>query len=130
MTAPADLEPPEGLGFGFGLVLGSGLGLGWSGSTCKVGIDVTHSAQSFLQDAAAHGAGGGLCTRVFVTLSWHPLRGRHGSGLPGALTVTVTCGGQCCEPQTDIPFFEIDRKRPFLGRFFGCQNRPKPETDY
>ena len=50
MTAPADLEPPKGLGLG----LGSGLGLSWSGSTCKVEIDGTRPAQSFVQDAAAH----------------------------------------------------------------------------
>ena len=50
MTAPADFEPPKGFGFG----LGSDLGLDWSGSTCKVEIDDTRPAQSFVQDAAAH----------------------------------------------------------------------------
>ena len=44
MTASADLEPPTGLGFG----IGSGLGLGWSGSTCKVEIGDTRTAQSFV----------------------------------------------------------------------------------
>ena len=52
VTTPADLEPPKALGLGLGL--GSGLGLGWSGSTCKVEIDDTRPAQSFVQGATAH----------------------------------------------------------------------------
>ena len=44
MTAPADLEPPEGLELG----LGSGLGLGWTGPTSKVEIDDIRPAQSFV----------------------------------------------------------------------------------
>ena len=55
VTAPADLEPPEGLGFGFGL--GLGLGSGRSGPTCKDKIEDTRPAQSFVQDAAAHTTG-------------------------------------------------------------------------
>ena len=66
-TAPAHLEPPKGsgLGLGLGLGLGSGLGLGWSGSTCKVGIDGTRPAHSFVQDAAAHS--GHLLPRIFFS---------------------------------------------------------------
>ena len=51
MPAPADLEPPKGLGLGLGL--GFRLWSGWSGPKCKVEIDHTPSAQSFLQDAPA-----------------------------------------------------------------------------
>ena len=43
MAAPADLEPPNGLGFGIGL--GIGLGLGWGlGRRALVAIDDARSA--------------------------------------------------------------------------------------
>ena len=50
MAAHADLEPPKGLEFELGL----GLGSGWSRPTCKVEIDHTRPAQSFLPTSPAH----------------------------------------------------------------------------
>ena len=48
MAAPANLESPKGLGSG--LALGSG----WSGPTCKVLIDHTRLAQSFVPTSPEH----------------------------------------------------------------------------
>ena len=51
-AVPANLKPPKGLGLRFGI--GMGLGSGWSGPTCKVEIDDTHPAQSFVPTSPAH----------------------------------------------------------------------------
>ena len=50
VTAPADLEPPKGVGSGFGFGLGLGQGSDWSGPTCKVEINDTLPAQRFRAD--------------------------------------------------------------------------------
>ena len=52
VAAPADLEPPKGLGLGLGF--GLRLGSGWSGPTCRVEIDHIRPAQSFVPTSPAH----------------------------------------------------------------------------
>ena len=54
VAAPADLEPPKGLGLGLGF--GLRLGSGWSGPTCRVEIDHIRPAQSFVPTSPAHRA--------------------------------------------------------------------------
>ena len=65
VTAPVDLEPPEGLGpcrpraprrvrVRVPVRDRVELGLGWSGPTCKLEIDDMRPAESFVQDAPAH----------------------------------------------------------------------------
>lgn len=65
---PADLEPPERLGFQLGVGLGLGLRLwsGWSRRACKVETGATHPAQSIGPTNPAHGRSVVLkCTCMF-----------------------------------------------------------------
>lgn len=68
VAAPADLEPPTGMGFG----LGRGQRSGWSRPTCKIEIDDKPPAQSFVPTSPVHSGSLWATTNIVQLLTCLP----------------------------------------------------------